>query len=62
MTFAAVLSMPNQSISDLLPSTHATLSQAVTMTAIPGALAGIIGAIIVSKKIKMPQVIGAVSR
>jgi hypothetical protein len=32
------------------------------MTAIPGALAGIIGAIIVSKKIKMPQVIGAVSR
>jgi hypothetical protein len=62
MTFAALLSMPNQSISDVLPSTHATLSQAVTMTAIPGALAGVIGAIIASKKIKMPQVIEAVSR
>jgi hypothetical protein len=62
MTFAELLSMPNQSISDLLPSTHATLSQVVTMTAIPGALAGVTGAIIASKKIKMPQVSRAVSR
>jgi hypothetical protein len=62
MTFAELLLMPNQSISDLLPSTHATLSQVVTMTAIPGAPAGVTGAIIASKKIKMPQVIRAVSR
>jgi hypothetical protein len=62
MTFAELLLMPNQSISDLLPSRHATLSQVVTMTAIPGALAGVTGAKIASKKIKMSQVIRAVSR
>jgi hypothetical protein len=55
MAFAVLLNQPNTFIGDTLPSMYATLSQVVVMTAVPSALAGIVGAIIGSKKIEMPQ-------
>jgi hypothetical protein len=62
MTFAELLSQPNMSIDDILPSMYTTLFQVVAITAIPSVLAGIVGAIIALKKIRMPQVNVAVSR
>jgi hypothetical protein len=55
MTFAELLNQPNASIHDILPSMYTTLLQVVVMTAIPSMLAGIAGAIISSKKIKIPK-------
>jgi hypothetical protein len=55
MAFAELLNQPNASLGDTLPSMYATLSQVMVMTAVPSVLAGIIGAIIGSKKIEMPQ-------
>jgi hypothetical protein len=41
---------------------YATLLQVIVMTAVPSALAGIVGAITGSKKIQMPQIDVAISR
>jgi len=49
MAFAEILHQPNASIADTLPSMYATLWQVIGMTALPSALAGIIGAITGSK-------------
>jgi hypothetical protein len=57
MAFAVVLNQPNASIADILPSMNLTLLQVVGMTAVPSALAGIVGAIAGSKitrKSRMP--------
>jgi hypothetical protein len=62
MAFAELLNQPNLSIDDILPSMYASLSQVMIMTAIPSALAGIVGAVIGSKKIQMPQIDVAISR
>jgi hypothetical protein len=62
MTFAELLNQPNLSIGDILPSMYATLLQVIVMTAVPSALAGIVGAVIGSKKIQMPQIDVAISR
>jgi hypothetical protein len=56
MAFAEFLNQPNGSLSYTLPSMYATLSQVVILTALPGMLAGIVGAIIGSRKIRLPQV------
>lgn len=45
MAFAVALNQPNASIADTLPSMNATLWQVIGMTAVPSALAGIVGAI-----------------
>lgn len=62
MTFAELLNQPNLSIGDILPSMYATLLQVIVMTAVPSVLAGIVGAVIGSKKIQMPQIDVAISR
>ena len=61
MAFAELLNQPNASIGDTLPSMYATLSQVIVMTAAPSVLAGIVGAIIGSKKIETPQAHAAIS-
>ena len=55
MTFAELLNQPNSSIADTLPSMYATFSQVVVMVAVPSILAGVVGAIIASKKIQIPH-------
>jgi hypothetical protein len=62
MTFAELLNQPNVSIIDILPSMYATLLQVIVVTAVPSTLAGIIGAIIGSKKVQIPQIDVAISR
>ncbi len=62
MTFAELLNQPNASIHDILPSMYTTLSQVIVMTAIPSMLAGIVGAIVGSKKIEIPKVDLTISR
>jgi hypothetical protein len=63
MAFAELLGQPNASIADILPSMYVTLSQVTVVTAVPSALAGIVGAITGSKKIEMPpQVSVEISR
>jgi hypothetical protein len=62
MTFAELLNQPNLSIGDILPSMYATLLQVIVMTAVPSVIAGIVGAVIGSKKIQMPQIDVAISR
>jgi hypothetical protein len=61
MTFAELLNQPNSSINDILPSMYSSLSQVIIMTAIPSAAAGIIGAIIGSRKIQLPKIDVAIS-
>jgi hypothetical protein len=41
---------------------YSSLSQVIVMTAIPSVLAGIVGAVIGSKKIRIPQIDVAISR
>jgi hypothetical protein len=55
MAFAEILHQPNASFADILPSMYPTLWQVIGMTAVPSALAGIIGAIMGSKIIEKPQ-------
>jgi len=62
MAFAELLNQPNASLADTVPSMYATLSQVIIMTAAPSILAGVVGAIVGAKKIRMPQVVAAVSR
>jgi hypothetical protein len=62
MTFAEFLNQPNLSIDDILPSMYASLSQVVVMTTIPSVLAGVVGALIGSKKIQVPRIDAAISR
>ena len=62
MAFAELLNQPNLSIDDILPSMYASLSQVIITTAIPSVLAGIVGAIIGSKKIQIPRIDLAISR
>ncbi|AFU59013.1 hypothetical protein Ngar_c20820 [Candidatus Nitrososphaera gargensis Ga9.2] len=62
MAFAELLGQPNETIGDILPSIYATLSQVTAVTAAPSVLAGIVGAIMGSKKIEVPQVNVAISR
>lgn len=62
MAFAELLGQPNETIGDILPSMYATLSQVTSVTAAPSVLAGIVGAIMGSKKIEVPQVNVAISR
>ena len=62
MTFAEFLNQPNSSIADTLPSMYATLSQVLVMIAVPSVLAGIVGAIVTSRKIQMPRADVLISR
>ena len=62
MTFAELMNQPNLSINDILPSMYSSLSQVIAMTAIPSAAAGIIGAVIGSRKIHLPKIDVAISR
>jgi hypothetical protein len=62
MTFAELLNQPNLSIDDILPSMYASLSQVIIMTAAPSVLFGIVGTLIGSKKIQMPEIDVALSR
>src|ERR687890_1153881 len=62
MTFAELLNQPNLSIDDILPSMYASLWQVIVMTAVPSVLAGIVGAVIGSKKIQLPHIDVALSR
>ena len=62
MTFAELLNQPNLSIDDILPSMYASLSQVITMTAAPSVLFGIVGTLVGSKKIQMPEIDVALSR
>ncbi len=55
MAFAEILHQPNASIADILPSMSATLWQVIGMTAVPSALAGVVGAIMGAKMIEKPQ-------
>jgi hypothetical protein len=59
MAFAELLSQPNASFVDIVPSMYATFSQVIVMTAAPSVLAGIVGAIIGAKKIKIPSQVEA---
>jgi hypothetical protein len=62
MAFAELLNQPNSSIADTLPSMYATLSQVLVMIAVPSVLAGIVGAIVTSRKIQMPRADVLISR
>jgi type III secretory pathway component EscS len=62
MTFAELLNQPNLSFGDILPSMYATLLQVFVMTAVPSMLAGIVGAIIGSKRVQIPQIDVPISR
>jgi hypothetical protein len=62
MTFAELLNQPNLSINDILPSMYASLSQVIIMTAAPSVLFGIVGTLVGSKKIQMPEIDVALSR
>ena len=62
MAFAELLHQPNASVADTLPSMYATLTQVIVMTTVPSALAGIVGAMIGSKKIQMPRARVAISQ
>jgi type III secretory pathway component EscS len=62
MTFAELLNQPNLSIDDILPSMYASLSQVIIMTAAPSVLFGIVGTLVGSKKIQMPEIDVAISR
>ncbi len=55
MTYAELLNQPNSTIADTLPSMSATLWQVLVMVAIPSILAGVVGSIIASRKIKIPK-------
>lgn len=62
MAFAELLNQPNGSLADTVPSMYATFYQVVVMTAVPGILAGVVGAIVAAKRIRMPQVVEALPR
>src|SRR5919106_50841 len=62
MAFAELLNQPNLSIDDILPSMYASLSQVIIMTAAPSVLFGIVGTLVGSKKIQMPEIDVAISR
>jgi hypothetical protein len=55
MAFAELLNQPNASLSDTLPSMYATMPQVIALTAAPSALAGIVGAIAGSRRIRIPH-------